>query len=308
MGKYRAWLIYGKEDALRNESFIKMHQDIGKKLGMDIELLYAENISTGVEHGKLCLWYCGKLLEKPDFVLCRTRDWLLTRQLEKMNILAFNNSEVSLVGNDKAIAYQEVAALSIPVVDTCFCRREHLEEKLLRLFETFAETESVMKKSFVVKAVSGHGGGQVFLYEKRAQIAEILTGIGNDAAVIQPLITGVGEDLRVYVIGNKIKGCVLRRARNGFKSNFSLGGTVEPYTLTEEEKLLVERLFERWWFDFAGIDFIRDEKGQLLFNEIEDVVGSRMYYQCYENDILFDYLDYIRQMLEVKDLLRYNEE
>ena len=294
---FKAWLIYGKEDARRNESFIKMHQEAGKKLGLEIELLYAEEFSISVEQGENCLRYQGELLKKPDFVLCRTRDWLLTRQLEKMNISVFNNSEVSLVGNDKAIAYQEVAGLSIPVVDSCFCRREHLKEKLLKVS---SKKDGSLEKPLVVKAASGHGGIQVFLYEHKKQIEDILAGIGMDAAVIQPKVAGPGEDLRVYVIGNKIKGCVLRRAKEGFKSNFSLGGSVEPYVLAEEETKLVERFFERWQFDFVGIDFIRDEKGKLLFNEIEDVVGSRMYYQCYEDDILFDYLDYIRKKLAVE--------
>lgn len=76
---------------------------------------------------------------------------------------------------------------------------------------------------------------------------------------------------------------------------------MSPYELGKEEKTIVEKLLSRWHFDFAGIDFIRDDKGQLLFNEIEDVVGSRMYYQCYEEDILSVYLNYIQAKLHQKN-------
>lgn len=294
MKRFKAWLIYGREDAKKNEDFIRMHKEAGEELGIDIELLYADKLSTTIEQGKTRLRYAGEIEENPDFVLCRTRDWLLTRQLEHMGLLVFNNSEVSLAGNHKAIAYQEVARLSIPVVDTAFCRREYVERQLL---QAPADENGRLLKPLVIKSVAGHGGSQVFLYENREKIPQILSGIGGDDVVIQPRVAGPGEDLRVYIIGNQIQGCVLRRAKEGFKSNFSLGGAVEPYRLSGEEEILVKKCFERWSFDFAGIDFIRSEKGQLLFNEIEDVVGSRMYYQCYEEDILFNYLSYIRKKI-----------
>lgn len=293
MKRLKAWLIYGRKDAEKNEGFIRMHRETGEKLGISFELLYADELSTTIEQGEARLRYAGKIKDNPDFVLCRTRDWLLTRQLEQMGLLVFNNSEVSLAGNHKAIAYQEAAKLSIPVVDTAFCRREYLKDQLLK---AEVDEKGSLLKPLVIKSVSGHGGSQVFLYEKREELPQILSGIGEDDVVIQPKVAGPGEDLRVYIIGNQIQGCVLRRAKEGFKSNFSLGGDVEPYSLSEEEETLVKKCFVRWKFDFAGIDFIRDEKGQLLFNEIEDVVGSRMYYQCYEEDILFNYLSYIRRL------------
>lgn len=182
----KAWLIYGKEDAKRNRSFIKMHQEKGKELDMEIELIYAEDLSITVEQGKHSLRLQGKTAEKPDFVLCRTRDYLLTRQFELMQIPVFNNSEVSLVGNNKALAYQEAAMLSIPVVTTCFCRQEYLKE---RLFMALAGEDGALEQPLVIKSVSGHGGSQVFLYENKNQLEEILSGMGKEDAVIQPLVS-----------------------------------------------------------------------------------------------------------------------
>ena len=50
-------------------------------------------------------------------------------------------------------------------------------------------------------------------------------------------------------------------------------------------------------FDFVGIDFILDENGQFLFNEIEDVVGTRTLYKHYEIDVVQTYLKYIKKQL-----------
>ncbi len=287
----KAWLIYEKRDAKKNQSFIEMHQKSGRELGMEIQLIYAEELSIVVEQSGLQLWYQGKRKEKPDFALHRARNYILARQLEGMGVPVYNNSRVALAGNHKGIAYQEVSSLSIPVVETCICKQEHLPKKLLRLP---ADQGGRLVKPVVVKAVSGHGGSQVFLYENREQLEAVISGLGRDDAVIQPLISGPGEDIRVYVVGNRIKGCVLRRAEGDFRANFSLGGSIFPYKLTKKEESLVEKILGHWYFDFAGIDFIRDGAGRLLFNEIEDAVGSRMYYQCYEEDILFSYLKYLK--------------
>ena len=40
----------------------------------------------------------------------------------------------------------------------------------------------------------------------------------------------------------------------------------------------------------AGIDFLVQWDGTLLFNELEEMVGCRMLYQCTERDIVRDYI------------------
>ena len=52
-------------------------------------------------------------------------------------------------------------------------------------------------------------------------------------------------------------------------------------------------------FDFGlvGIDFIVGNDGELIFNEIEDVVGSRMLYAVSDISVVPLYLDYIQARL-----------
>lgn len=42
-----------------------------------------------------------------------------------------------------------------------------------------------------------------------------------------------------------------------------------------------------------GIDFLIDENGEFLFNEIEDVVGARMLYQLTDINLVGKYLEFI---------------
>ena len=99
------------------------------------------------------------------------------------------------------------------------------------------------------------------------------------------------------MIGTEIIAAVLRTAKEGFKSNFSLGGEVSLYELSDSEIEIVNRIIGQFEFGLVGIDFIIGDDGELIFNEIEDVVGSRMLYQCSDINIVEKYLSFIRGKL-----------
>ncbi|MBE5935516.1 MAG: hypothetical protein E7262_06965 [Lachnospiraceae bacterium] len=128
--------------------------------------------------------------------------------------------------------------------------------------------------------------------------------------VIQPLIKGDNKDVRVYVLNNKIIGAVLRQGKNSFKSNYSLGGEVSLYNLSPSEVSIVNKIIsifnnytKNYYIQglfYVGIDFIIDDSGKFLFNEIEDVVGSRMLYQVSDIDIVDVYLKEIQDRLKLQ--------
>ena len=122
---------------------------------------------------------------------------------------------------------------------------------------------------------------------------EIMDKISHSDVVIQPFVKGAGKDVRVYVLGEEILACVCRTATSGFKSNFSLGGSVELYELSGKERQLVEKIISQFSFGLVGIDFLIDENGEFLFNEIEDVVGARMLYQLTDINLVGKYLEFI---------------
>ena len=95
------------------------------------------------------------------------------------------------------------------------------------------------------------------------------------------------------MLGQEILACDCRTATSGFKSNFSLGGSVELYELSGKERQLVEKIISQFSFGLVGIDFLIDENGEFLFYEIEDVVGARMLYQLTDINLVGKYLEFI---------------
>ena len=282
----KAWMIYYRESAAYNKQYIDYYQTEGNKLNIDIELVLVEQLEFGVKNNQLFLYIDGEVPDMPDFVICRAIYPLLNKHLEYMGIKVFNNSFVSEICNDKARTYQYLAFTGIKMVDSVFCTNNLISSKMDK-----------NDNPTVIKAVDGHGGSQVYMIdpsENEPDRESILYGLKGSDAVIQPLTGSKFQDLRVYVIGKEIIASVLRTAKKGFKSNFSLGGEVILYELSDQNKEIVNKIIDLFEFGLVGIDFIIGDESELIFNEIEDVVGSRMLNQCApEINIVERYLRFI---------------
>lgn len=286
------WIIYFRQAAEYNRQYINFYIEEGAKLGVDIRLVLVEELEFGIKNNSWFIKHLKSESAYPDFVICRAIYPLLSRQLEYMGIKVYNNSFVSEICNDKAGTYQYLASTGIAMADSSFYKGLQLDDII-----------SELKDERVVKAVEGHGGSQVFLLRPdqtgKKDMADIKQALNGSDLVLQPKIGHKNQDLRVYVIGKEIVAAVLRRAKEGFKANFSLGGEVALYELSRDEQALVESIIDRFDFGLVGIDFLIADDGQLIFNEIEDVVGSRMLYKCSDINIVERYLKYIIESIKI---------
>lgn len=286
----KLWLIYREADVEKNLRYIGFYRERSEAFGMETELMLVERMEFGVKNGRPYLTYDGEVVLLPDAAVVRAIYPLLSRQLEALGVPVFNSSFVSEICNDKARTCQYVAQTGIRMIDTACYRYERAEAVL----------EGVYRPS-VVKAVDGHGGTQVFYMDRdrEEEIPAVIEGLNHSDFVVQPFTGSRHQDLRVYVIGTEIVGAVMRTAKSGFKSNFSLGGDVCLYGLSASEREIVERILSIFDFGMAGIDFVIGDQGELLFNEIEDVVGARMLYSCVPGiDLVGKYLRFIRERIE----------
>lgn len=266
--RFRAWLVYDRAGAARNAEYIRMHREEGGRLGIEVELRFAEELLRMPELGDNCRTEPGTEFVKPDFAIVRTICPALSEGLEQMGIPVFNNAFVSKICNDKGDTIRYVGEnTDVPVIPTERFGNE-------RLTREFVESHP----DCVIKAVDGHGGTQVFRTGEPYPV--ISAGIGTSDFVVQPFVRGAAKDVRVYVIGHEVIAAIERTGAGDFRSNFSLGGQVREYVPDAWELSCVEQICRQFSFGLVGIDFILDGDGTFLFNEIEDVVGARMLYQC----------------------------
>jgi len=252
---WNSWLIYDREGAKRNQDYIQYHVEAGKEFDIMFTLIMEDELEF-------------PLKIKPDFAIVRTIRPKLSKKLEAEGVPVFNNSQVSEICNDKGKTVRYIKEnTTVPVLKTIAFSNDKLTKDLIK-----------KHPNHVIKAVDGHGGKQVFQTEDSFE--KISAAIDGSNFILQPFLKGPGKDVRVYVIGNEIIGAVERVSADGFKSNFSLGGLVRNYCLSEKEKELVKEICRIFSFGMVGIDFLVDEEENFVFNEIEDVVGARMLFRC----------------------------
>lgn len=276
------WLIYNREDAEKNGSYISWMQEEAESLNANLRLLLKEHLSFGVRSGKLFVDHDGEPIALPHFAIVRNIDELFSTQLENMGVRVYNNSFVSKIANNKAATYQYLAHHRIPVPDTLFIRKKEFDPA------------GIGHCSFpmILKDVAGRGGSQVYKVGSIEQLTQLLDSLPDGNYVLQQMMKP-GKDVRVFVVGTRIIAAILRESNQDFRANYSLGGSSSVYRLSVEETALVNRIIGMFSLGMAGIDFMFDHNGHFIFNEIEDVVGSRTLSINTDINIVREYLQFI---------------
>lgn len=283
------WLIYSRADTERNKEYIKWMLEEAAELNMSLTLLCKEELSLVIQDGTFRVLHQKVELMIPEFAIIRTIDLTLSKHLEFMGIKTFNSSEVSLICNNKALTHQYVAQMGIPMLETYVSHTCVLLESP----ELIA-----LEYPFVLKTVTGRGGNEVFLIHSTADLEDICLRLANREVILQKLAGQAGKDVRVFVIGKEIIAAVLRYSEIDFRANHSLGGQSRLYELNEAETDFVKKIISHFDFGMVGIDFVFDHNGQFLFNEIEDVVGSRTLSQNSDINLVQLYLQFIKQNVQ----------
>ncbi|MBP1586854.1 MAG: hypothetical protein ILO53_00425 [Clostridia bacterium] len=312
------WVIYDNEQYARNEWFAGQLVTILKR-SFDARLIIVEKLTCGILGGEHAFFYEGQRICAPDAVVMRSIYPFLSELLESLGVRVFNPAGFSRIANDKRLSYVAAAAAGLKTADTLY-----LERRFSANACTGAAIAAHLGAPYVLKTSAGHGGSGVWLAgggtERRA--SECADGAGevraapkvtNGADCIpappefpecadgglaaQRFIEGAEGDVRVYVLGGKIVAAALRTS-TGFKSNISLGGNAAPYGLSDSERAAVERLYGSLSVkpDFAGFDFI-PAGGEFIFNEMEDVVGTRMLYSVYGIDAAGIFCGYMTSIM-----------
>ena len=310
----KAYIIYHSDEAAKNASFIEMFKNEGKNYNIDFKYIPYEEYTTHV---------------LPDIVLNRTRDFNVSKWYEDMGIKAIHSSYITYLGNNK---YETFKYLEKNLCDTvkkekwcadtklidkeeinAFCeyisvgRCSKYDGTLVAFFNRILEYEN---SEAIIKSVDGHGGNEVFLIAvKQKEIVvkspfittlQMCQKLYGHRCIIQEKLSSNSSDLRVYILMGEIYSAVLRKGNNDFRSNYSLGGNVYEYNLNNEQKQYIQYFIDAFGgkeLFMAGIDFIITTDGKLIFNELEEMVGSRMLYKCTDYDIVKDYVKRLANIL-----------
>jgi ribosomal protein S6--L-glutamate ligase len=264
----KGYIYYSEIESVRNQAFIDDLIKESERIGILLQLLVED--------------------EKPnsnaDFILFRDRNPERATTFEMEGFRLFNRAEVNRIANDKLRTFELATLLGVPAVPT-------------RRIRSIDEIDSY---PCVLKTVDGHGGNEVFLCTSVAEAESFFTQFYDRKLIVQPFIESGARDIRVFMIGNEVAGAVKRTGNGSFKSNYTLGGSVQKYILSswqEKDSMTITQAIRS---DYIGIDFLLLPDGRWLLNEIEDPVGARSLYASHDFSVSEKLMVYIKGSLASK--------
>lgn len=183
-------------------------------------------------------------------------------QENKVRVLN-SRSFLRWISLDKTTQYLELKKAGIPLVPSWF-----FGSKIKML--AWAKGK---KMPLIVKENVGSLGTAVFKVNSVKALEKLLENysiLTVKTLLVQEFLPG-GEDLRVIVLNRRALGAMKRIAPQGaYLTNYSQGGIVENYDLTQDPVAAATalRAAEIFDLDYAGIDLMRDQKGQWRVLEV----------------------------------------
>ncbi|MFM7269651.1 MAG: RimK family alpha-L-glutamate ligase [Cyanobium sp.] len=255
------WILQKRPaDLLEPYDWMRLREE-ARALNIGFEIVAPADIDLIVSgEGRRAIRRCGVEVELPDAVLPRTgsgTDYFslaILRQLEHLGVDVINSSQAIEAVKDKLYAHQILSQRKLPIPRTMLVR--------------FPVDVDLVAQQIgfpcVVKLLVGSFGEGILLSRDPADfrdLIELIASMTRAQAMIPQQYIGSrpGQDLRVWVIGGRVLGAMLRRSTDGsFKANISRGGDGVAHPLNAEIERIALDSAAALQLDIAGVDLLFD--------------------------------------------------
>jgi ribosomal protein S6--L-glutamate ligase len=240
--------------------------EAAKERGHEIEFANVGECYIKVDSANSEIFYDeGKRIEKIDHVIPRIKPAItfyagvIIRQFEALGINCLNGSEAIAKSRDKLHTLQILSQHQIDIPTTSFANSSYETKDLIKL---------VGSAPLVVKLLEGTKGVGVMLAEtnKAAEsVIDAFRSLKADILVQHYIKESKGQDIRCFVVGNKVVAAMERSAQEGeFRANIHLGATAREIEISDEEKRIAVKAAKLIGLDVAGVDMVRSSTGSKI--------------------------------------------
>jgi gamma-F420-2:alpha-L-glutamate ligase len=282
----RGLILYSKAEEKLTEKDHGVGRLLGaaKNKGIELRVLQPEQFELIVTRSDTkSILIDDKPVPLPDFVIPRMGSntthyaFSVLRQLQNLGVYVCNTADAIASVKDKLYMHQLLAHSRLSSPKTMLAK--------------FPISTAVVKREIgfplVIKNVTGTQGSGIYLCESEEKFIDVMelvyTNNKSASIILQEFIKDSrGRDLRVFVVGGKVIGCMERSSTTSFKANYSKGGDVAPFPLTPEIEWLATEAAKLFKLDIAGVDLLFDSDGLKIceansspgFSGLEQVVGK----------------------------------
>lgn len=247
-----------------------------KKLGVEVNRALYKDLTFNLENGKARVFVKGEEINKENtlglwFRVAGTRSGkytearnLVIRLLHDQNILAVNHEGyLNWTRMGKISQHGVFLENDIPIIPTkiFYTKEQVLESKIGDDFGW----------PIIAKHEKGFQGKSVRKFEEFKELKHFVKKINekNVGMFLWQKYLPTKWDLRIIVLNGQTIGAMKRSAvGDEFRSNFSLGGNVEVWSLSENDKQIAEKVAKVCGLDYCGVDIMKDEEGNSYVLEV----------------------------------------
>lgn len=282
--KNKGWILYPKSVLDNVTNAFEWLCFEAKKFNIDLDILFFEDFQVISGRNNLVL-YENKEIGLPSFIVVRGYESLLSRHFELLDIPVINSSVSMALSLNKMKTHQILSSNNINTPETIY---NHLANYTYLSLSDYFEDDR-----FIVKGLEGSRGTDVFLIRNQQELESAIRVCKGYCIAQQFVNSSYGRDIRAWVVGDEVVASVLRYSEESFKSNFSQGGKVKLYDITDKEKELAVQSVKSLGLEFAGIDLLFTENGNLSVCEINGNAGFRSIASISDSNIPYKLFEYI---------------
>ena len=239
--------------------------EAAKERGHEVEVVDTLRCYMNIASHRPAVFYGGRKLDDVDAIIPRIGASItfygtaVVRQFEMMGVYSLNESVAISRSRDKLRSLQLLARKGIGLPVTGFAHSTKETEDLIRL---------AGGAPVVVKLLEGTQGIGVVLAETHkaaTSVIEAFRGLKANILVQEFIEESAGEDIRCFVIGDRVVASMKRRGMEGeFRSNIHRGGSAEAIRITPEERSTAVRAAKIMGLNVAGVDILRSNHGPVI--------------------------------------------
>ncbi|WP_260484132.1 30S ribosomal protein S6--L-glutamate ligase [Sphingomicrobium flavum] len=239
--------------------------EAAEQRGHDIDVIDHLRCYINITSNNPSIKYQGENLPKYDAVIPRIGASVtfygtaVLRQFEMMGVYPLNESVAISRSRDKLRSMQLMARKGIGMPTTVFAHRTSRADEIV---------EMAGGAPVVIKLLEGTQGIGVVLGETQKAAESIIQafgGVGSNILTQQFIAEAGGEDVRCFVIGDKVVAAMLRKGKEGdFRSNLHRGGTATVAKITPAERATAVKAARAMGLEVCGVDLLRSKDGPVV--------------------------------------------
>ena len=239
------------------------------------------------------VWYGGEPVSDLDAIIPRVSSantfygTAVVRQFEMMGVYAVNGSQAISRSRDKLRSFQLLSRKGVGLPVTGFAHSTKDTQGLI---------QAVGGAPLIIKLLEGTQGIGVVLAEthKAAEsVVDAFRGLNANILLQEYIAEAQGEDLRCFVVGNRVVASMMRKAADGeFRANIHRGASATKVKLTPEERATALTAAKVMGLRVAGVDLMRSRHGAVVI-EVNSSPGLEGIEAATGKDVASTIIEYI---------------